>query len=346
MDETYTTQPIHNNPMEPHASLAVWDGGDLTLYDSIQGTWLARDAHRRAVRARARARAGDLPPRRRRLRLEGHAAAAGRPRRDRRADRRAPGQGRPHPAAALLHGRLPHADDPARAARRRRATAGCGRSATTPSSRPRPCASSPSRPPSPRATCTRRPTGCTTHRLVALDVPTPSWMRAPGECPGMFALESAMDELAIACGIDPIELRIANEPPEDPEKGIPFSSRNLVACLREGARALRLGGARPDPRRAPRRPLARRHRRRRVDLPGLPLALAGDRAARRRRRLHGPDRRHGHRHRRAHGADPDRRRRARRRPRAGADGDRRQRLRAGRASRAARWAPRRGARPS
>ena len=89
------------------------------------------------------------------------------------------------------------------------------------------------------------PDRLTTHRLVALDVPTPSWMRAPGECPGMFALESAMDELAIACGIDPIELRIANEPPEDPEKGIPFSSRNLVACLREGAE--RFGWAERDP---------------------------------------------------------------------------------------------------
>ena len=79
------------------------------------------------------------------------------------------------------------------------------------------------------------PDRLTRHRLVALDVPTPSWMRAPGECPGMFALESAMDELATACGLDPIELRIRNEPDVDPEKGIPFSSRNLVGCLREGA---------------------------------------------------------------------------------------------------------------
>src|SRR3989449_1900726 len=60
-------------------------------------------------------------------------------------------------------------------------------------------------------------------------------MRAPGECPGMFALESALDELAIACGLDPIELRIRNEPEVDPETGNPFSTRNLVACLREGA---------------------------------------------------------------------------------------------------------------
>src|SRR4051812_46872135 len=75
----------------------------------------------------------------------------------------------------------------------------------------------------------------TGHRLAALDVPTPSWMRAPGECPGMYALESAMDELAIACGMDPIELRIANEPDVDPETGARYTSRNLVACLRHGA---------------------------------------------------------------------------------------------------------------
>src|SRR6185369_4229314 len=68
----------------------------------------------------------------------------------------------------------------------------------------------------------------TSHRLVRLDVPTPSWMRAPGECPGMYALECAMDELAHAAGIDPVELRIRNEPERDPERDVPFSSRNLV----------------------------------------------------------------------------------------------------------------------
>ncbi|MFJ8582052.1 xanthine dehydrogenase family protein molybdopterin-binding subunit [Micromonospora sp. NPDC093277] len=82
------------------------------------------------------------------------------------------------------------------------------------------------------AGCHRR----TTHRVVRLDVPTPFWMRAPGECPGAYALESAMDELATACGVDPVELRIRNDPAVDPEQGQPFSSRNLVACLREGAR--------------------------------------------------------------------------------------------------------------
>ena len=75
----------------------------------------------------------------------------------------------------------------------------------------------------------------TRHRLVKLDVPTPSIMRAPGECPGMYALESAIDELAVALAIDPVELRVRNEPERDPERNVPFSSRNLVACLREGA---------------------------------------------------------------------------------------------------------------
>jgi xanthine dehydrogenase YagR molybdenum-binding subunit len=85
----------------------------------------------------------------------------------------------------------------------------------------------------------------TTHRLAALDVPVPSWMRAPGETPGMYAGEVAMDELALACGIDPIELRIRNEPEVDPESGKPWSGRNLVGCLREGAR--RFGWEHRDP---------------------------------------------------------------------------------------------------
>ena len=75
----------------------------------------------------------------------------------------------------------------------------------------------------------------TSHRLASLDVAVPSWMRAPGEAPGSFALESAMDELAEACGLDPVELRVRNEPESDPETGLPWSSRHLVECLREGA---------------------------------------------------------------------------------------------------------------
>ncbi|MEQ4301986.1 xanthine dehydrogenase family protein molybdopterin-binding subunit [Plantactinospora sp. B6F1] len=87
----------------------------------------------------------------------------------------------------------------------------------------------------------------TTHRMVRLDVPVPTIMRAPGKTPGMYALESAMDEMAIACGRDPVEFRIANEPALDPELDRPFSSRNLVACLREGARRFGWAGRDPTP---------------------------------------------------------------------------------------------------
>jgi xanthine dehydrogenase YagR molybdenum-binding subunit len=76
----------------------------------------------------------------------------------------------------------------------------------------------------------------TTHRLAPLDISQPGWMRAPGETPGMYAAEVAMDEMAQACGLDPIEFRLRNDTDVDPDSGKPFSSRNLAACLREGAR--------------------------------------------------------------------------------------------------------------
>jgi xanthine dehydrogenase YagR molybdenum-binding subunit len=88
----------------------------------------------------------------------------------------------------------------------------------------------------------------TTHRLAALDVPVPSWMRAPGEAPGMYALEAAIDEMAVRCNLDPIEFRIRNEPELDAESGLPYSSRNLIACLREGAQRFGWEGRNPTPR--------------------------------------------------------------------------------------------------
>ncbi|MDM7956635.1 aldehyde oxidoreductase molybdenum-binding subunit PaoC [Blastomonas sp.] len=76
----------------------------------------------------------------------------------------------------------------------------------------------------------------TANYIATLDLPEGNAMRAPGEAPGHMALEVAMDELAEKLGIDPIELRIRNEPtsvPSKPEKR--FSDRNLVRCLREGS---------------------------------------------------------------------------------------------------------------
>ena len=80
------------------------------------------------------------------------------------------------------------------------------------------------------------PNRLTRHRLTPLDLPRGEDVRAPGEAPGLLAVESAMDELADALGMDPIELRIRNEPAVHPETGVPFTDRRMVECMREGAR--------------------------------------------------------------------------------------------------------------
>ena len=82
----------------------------------------------------------------------------------------------------------------------------------------------------------------TATRLAVLDLPEGNAMRAPGEAPGMMALEIAMDEMAEKLGIDPVEFRILNDTQVDPGEARtrPFSQRQLVECLRAGRRALRL----------------------------------------------------------------------------------------------------------
>jgi len=86
----------------------------------------------------------------------------------------------------------------------------------------------------------------TTHRLLRLDIGTPTFQRAPGESTGTYALESAMDELAWELNMDPIALRLRNHADVDPERGLPFSSKSLRECYRVGAE--RFGWAARDPR--------------------------------------------------------------------------------------------------
>jgi xanthine dehydrogenase YagR molybdenum-binding subunit len=86
----------------------------------------------------------------------------------------------------------------------------------------------------------------TRYRLVPLDTGTATFMRGPGEASGVFALECAMDELAFKLGVDPIELRLRNEPKIDEDKNLPFSSRSLRECYALGA--ARFGWERRDPR--------------------------------------------------------------------------------------------------
>jgi len=245
VDVTYRTPAFHNNPMEPHATTALWQGGDLILYDSNQGAPANRDTI---------AGVFDLPPERVRV-ISPHVGGG------------FGSKGTPRPNAVLAAIAAKVVERPVKVAvtrqqmfavtgyrtptiQRMRLAADADGTLTAISHEVVEQTSTLKEFAEQTAVVTRvmyaAPNRRTTHRLARLDVPTPSWMRAPGECPGMFALESAMDELAIAAGIDPIELRVRNDTQVDPEDGeTPFSSRNLVACLREGAE--RFGWADRDP---------------------------------------------------------------------------------------------------
>jgi xanthine dehydrogenase YagR molybdenum-binding subunit len=88
-------------------------------------------------------------------------------------------------------------------------------------------------------------------QVATLDMLANTFMRAPGESVGTFALESAIDELAAELGMDPIELRLRNEPEKDPTTGLRFSSRNVVEAYRSGAKRFGWGqrSAKPGMRR-------------------------------------------------------------------------------------------------
>jgi xanthine dehydrogenase YagR molybdenum-binding subunit len=82
----------------------------------------------------------------------------------------------------------------------------------------------------------------TSHEAVRLDTGTPMFMRAPGEAPGSIALEAAVDEMAEACGMDPLAFRLKNYAEVEPATGKPFSSKALRECYAQGAE--RFGWAR------------------------------------------------------------------------------------------------------
>jgi xanthine dehydrogenase YagR molybdenum-binding subunit len=235
IDHTYKTPTEHNNPMEPHTTVAVWNGGELTLYDSTQGVHPVRQTlapifglepenvrviaphvgggfgskglpHAHVVLAALAAKCSDGRPVKFALTRQQMFSLAG------------------YRTPTIQHVRLGADKDG-------RLTA-ISQDVVEQTSRIKEFAEQTA---VPARMMYASPNRRTTHRLVPLDVPVPSWMRAPGECPGMFGPEVAMDELAEACGLDPIELRIRNEPDVDPESGKPFSSRHLLECFRRGA---------------------------------------------------------------------------------------------------------------
>ncbi|WP_160050698.1 xanthine dehydrogenase family protein molybdopterin-binding subunit [Nocardiopsis sp. FR4] len=250
VDQTYRTPTEHNNPMEPHTTVAVWEEepGRLTLYDSTQGVHVVRasvagvfglDPER--VRVVAPHVGGGFGSK-----GEAHAhdvlAAM--------AARVLPG--RPVKFAltrqhmfSLVGYRTPTIQRVRLGADRRGRLDVVVHESVEQTSTVQEFTEN-------SAMCSRwmyaAPHRRTRHRMAALDVPVNFWMRAPGEAPGMYALESAMDELAQACGVDPVELRVRNEPERDPQSGAPWSDRQLVRCLREGAERFGWYGRDPSPR--------------------------------------------------------------------------------------------------
>ncbi|WP_166133555.1 xanthine dehydrogenase family protein molybdopterin-binding subunit [Nocardioides ochotonae] len=241
VEETYRTAYESNNPLEPHAVVARWqedgDGPVLTLHDSTQGVYGV-----------AAALAPMLGLEDRQLRVVAPYVGGG---------FGSKGEAHSHEMAAALAARTV----PGRAVRlavtRQQMFAMTGYRTATISrmrlgahadgtltaiehrafeqtSRIREYAEQTA---SPTRMMYAAPHRRTRHRLARLDVTVPSWMRAPGEMPGMLAHELAMDDLAIATGVDPVDLRVRNEPEVDPETKLPWNDRRLVECLERGAEA-------------------------------------------------------------------------------------------------------------
>jgi xanthine dehydrogenase YagR molybdenum-binding subunit len=234
---TYTT-PIHtHNAMEPHATVAVWEGADrLTVYDSTQGIFNVRNRL---------AQIFGLAPER--VRVISHFIGGG------FGSKGSPWShvplaamaarvvGRPvklvvtRSQMASLVGRRPHT--------LQTVSVGCTARGQLTAIR-HDVVSETSRFDEfteAAALQSRMLYACanveTTHKLVRIDVPTPTFTRAPGHASGSFALESAMDELAYAAGIDPLELRLRNHADRDPDEDKPWSSKSLRECYARAAEA-------------------------------------------------------------------------------------------------------------
>jgi xanthine dehydrogenase YagR molybdenum-binding subunit len=253
LDATYTTPDESHAMMEPHASIAAWDGERLTVWTSNQMVaWTVDDLARTLGIARKRIRVtspfigggfgGKLF-----LRADVVLAALGA-----RAARR--------PVRVALPRHLMFNNTTHRAATIQRVRIGARRDGTiTAIAHETWSGDLPGGNPEAAALQTRQlyagADRMTATRLAVLDLPEASAMRAPGEAPGLMALEIAIDELAEKLGVDPVELRIVNDTQvvpdypaqpasQDPQakvpqparpRAVPFSRRQLVECLRLGA---------------------------------------------------------------------------------------------------------------
>ena len=235
VEQTYTTPMEHNSPMEPHATVAIHDGSSLTLYDSTQGVHSVRSAiaplfgldpeQVHVISPFVGGGFGSKGQAHSHIVLAGLGALMALRRPVKLALTR-------QQMFALVGYRTPTIQQVRLGADRDGRLRAISNEVVEQTARIKEFAEQTA---VPTRVMYAAPNRLTTHRLAPLDVAVPSWMRGPGETPGMFGPEVAMDELAELCGLDPIELRVRNEPEIDPDSGNPWSTRRLLDCLHEGA---------------------------------------------------------------------------------------------------------------
>ncbi|CAN7583627.1 xanthine dehydrogenase family protein molybdopterin-binding subunit [Caballeronia sp. LjRoot31] len=247
LDVVYTTPNEHHNPMEPHATLARWDGPNLTLYDATQGVSGARGAVAKTlgikeenVRVLCPFVGGGFGCKGSAWSHVVLAAMA------------AKQTGRPvrlvleRPQMFGMVGNRPFTDQHIQISARDDGTlTGMRHDVISTTSTFEDWNES-------SAILTRMlyavPNQATTHKLVKLDVGTPTFMRAPGETSGSFALESAMDEMAYQLNMDPLAFRLKNYAEMEPQEKKPWSEKSLRECYQIGADKFGWSRRNPKPR--------------------------------------------------------------------------------------------------
>ena len=234
VDATYTTPDETHAMMEPFASIAVWDGDHLTVWTSNQMiAWMRRDLAKTLSISPENLRVdspfigggfgGKLFLRTDAVLAALGAKAAGRPVKV-AMQRPLMMNNSTHRAATIQRIRLGATRDGRLTAIAHESTSG-----NLPKGKPETAVSQ-------TKLLYAGANRLTAMKLAAMDLPEANSMRAPGEAPGLMALEIAMDELAEKLGMDPVTLRVVNDTQVDPEKpGRPYSQRHLIECLRTGA---------------------------------------------------------------------------------------------------------------
>ncbi|WP_244816922.1 xanthine dehydrogenase family protein molybdopterin-binding subunit [Caballeronia sp. Lep1P3] len=235
LNAVYTTPIEHHNPMEPHATLARWDGPKLTLYDTTQGVSGAKSSVAKFfgipeddVRVICPFVGGGFGCK---GSVWSHVVLAAMASKQ---------TGRPvklvldRTQMFGMVGHRPFTEQRIQASAREDGTlTGMRHDVISTTSTFEDWTES-------SAIVTRMlyaaPNLATSHKLVKLDVGTPTFMRAPGETSGSFALETAMDEMAYQLGMDPLAFRIKNYANMEPQEKKPWSSKALLQCYDEGAR--------------------------------------------------------------------------------------------------------------